>query len=148
MARSLNKVMLIGNLGSDPEIRTTGAGTKVAKISIATNRQWAGRDGQKQEKTEWHRITFFGKLADIVEQYVTKGDRLYIEGRVEYSQTEDDQGNTRYWTDIVANEMVMLGGQNGPGQTQGQPSRPQAQQAPAAAAATGPTVPGSEDLPF
>jgi single-strand DNA-binding protein len=109
MSRSLNKVMLIGNLGSDPEIRTTPSGTKVAKLSLATNRSFQDRTGQTQEKTEWHRLTFFGKLADIVEQYVTKGDRLYVEGRLEYSQTQDDQGNTRYWTDIVVVEMVMLG---------------------------------------
>jgi single-strand DNA-binding protein len=114
MARSLNKVMLIGNLGSDPEIRTTPSGLKVAKLSLATNRTFQDRSGQQQEKTEWHRLTFFGRLADIVEQYVTKGDRLYVEGRIEYSQTQDDQGGTRYWTDIVVSEMVMLG-QGGPG---------------------------------
>lgn len=119
MARSLNKVMLIGNLGNDPEIRSTPSGTKVGKISIATNRTFQDRSGQQQEKTEWHRITFFGKLADIVEQYVKKGDRLYIEGRLEYSQTEDDKGNVRYWTDIVANEMVMLGSTMGGGPSQG-----------------------------
>ena len=113
MSRSLNKVMLIGNVGSDPEIRSTSSGARVGKLSIATNRSWQGRDGQTQEKTEWHRLTFFGRLADIVEQYVKKGDRLYVEGRIEYSQTQDDQGNVRYWTDIVVNEMVMLGG--GPG---------------------------------
>jgi len=113
MSRSLNKVMLIGNVGSDPEIRSTSSGARVGKVSVATNRSWQGRDGQTQEKTEWHRLTFFGRLADIVEQYVKKGDRLYVEGRIEYSQTQDDQGNTRYWTDIVVNEMVMLGG--GPG---------------------------------
>lgn len=114
MSRSLNKVMLIGNVGSDPEIRSTSSGARVGKVSVATNRSWQGRDGQTQEKTEWHRLTFFGRLADIVEQYVKKGDRLYVEGRIEYSQTQDDQGNTRYWTDIVVNEMVMLGG-GGPG---------------------------------
>jgi single-strand DNA-binding protein len=113
MSRSLNKVMLIGNVGSDPEIRSTSSGARVGKLSIATNRSWQGRDGQTQEKTEWHRLTFFGRLADIVEQYVKKGDRLYVEGRIEYSQTQDEQGNVRYWTDIVVNEMVMLGG--GPG---------------------------------
>jgi single-strand DNA-binding protein len=115
MSRSLNKVSLIGNLGADPEIRTTPSGTKVAKVSIATSRSFQDRAGQTQEKTEWHRVTFFGKLADIVEQYVTKGDRLYVEGRLEYSQTEDPQGNVRYWTDIVAFEMMMLGGSGGGG---------------------------------
>lgn len=115
MSRSLNKVMLIGNVGSDPEVRATSSGARVAKLSLATNRTFQDRTGQQQEKTEWHRLTFFGRLADIVEQYVKKGDRLYAEGRVEYSQTQDDQGNTRYWTDIVVNEMVMLGSSGGEG---------------------------------
>jgi single-strand DNA-binding protein len=114
MSRSLNKVMLIGNLGSDPEVRTTPSGTKVAKVSLATNRTFQDRTGQQQEKTEWHRLTFFGRMAEIVEQYVSKGDRLYVEGRLEYSQSEDPQGNVRYWTDIVATEMVLLGSGGGP----------------------------------
>jgi single-strand DNA-binding protein len=109
MSRSLNKVMLIGNVGNDPEIRATSSGARVAKLSLATNRSWSDRSGQQQEKTEWHRLTFFGRLVDIVEQWVNKGDRLYVEGRIEYSQTQDDQGGTRYWTDIVVGEMVMLG---------------------------------------
>src|SRR5690606_27909659 len=108
MSRSLNKVMLIGNVGNDPEIRATSSGARVAKLSLATNRTWSDRTGQQQEKTEWHRLTFFGRVVDVVEQYVKKGDRLYVEGRVEYSQTEGE-GGTRYWTDIVVNEMVMLG---------------------------------------
>ncbi len=117
MSRSLNKVMLIGNVGNDPEIRATSSGARVAKLSLATNRSWSDRSGQQQEKTEWHRLTFFGRLVDIVEQWVHKGDRLYVEGRLEYSQTQDDQGGTRYWTDIVVTEMVMLGsgGQGGGG---------------------------------
>ena len=108
MSRSLNKVMLIGNVGNDPEIRATSSGARVAKVSLATNRSWSDRSGQQQEKTEWHRLTFFGRLVDIVEQWVKKGDRLYVEGRIEYSQTEGE-GGTKYWTDIVINEMVMLG---------------------------------------
>ncbi len=119
MSRSLNKVMLIGNVGSDPEIRATSGGSRVAKVSVATNRTFQDRNGQQQEKTEWHRLTFFGRLADIVEQYVKKGDRLYVEGRLEYSQTQDDSGNTRYWTDIVVNEMVMLGSGGGSGDSGG-----------------------------
>ncbi|MCG6955211.1 MAG: single-stranded DNA-binding protein [Gemmatimonadetes bacterium] len=114
MSRSLNKVMLIGNVGNDPEIRATSSGARVAKLSLATNRSWSDRSGQQQEKTEWHRLTVFGRLVDIVEQWVHKGDRLYVEGRIEYSQTQDDQGGTRYWTDIVITEMVMLGS-SGPG---------------------------------
>ena len=109
MSRSLNKIMLIGNVGSDPEVRSTGSGARVAKLSLATNRTWSDRNtGQQQEKTEWHRLTFFGRIVDVVEQYVKKGDRLYVEGRIEYSQTEGE-GGTRYWTDIVVGEMVMLG---------------------------------------
>lgn len=119
MSRSLNKVMLIGNVGNDPEVRATSTGSRVAKVSLATNRTFQDRSGQQQEKTEWHRLTFFGRLADIVEQYVKKGDRLYAEGRIEYSQTQDDQGGTRYWTDIVVHEMVMLGSSQGGGPTSG-----------------------------
>ena len=119
MSRSLNKVMLIGNVGNDPEIRATGSGARVAKISLATNRAWTDRNsGQKNEKTEWHRLTFFGRLVDIVEQYVKKGDRLYVEGRIEYSQTEGD-GGPKYWTDIVIMEMVMLGSSGGGGSYEG-----------------------------
>ena len=109
MSRSLNKVMLIGHVGSDPELRSTASGSRIAKLSLATNRTFQDRSGQQQERTDWHRLTFFGKLADLVEQWVHKGNRIYVEGRVEYSQTHDDQGGTRYWTDIVVNEMVMLG---------------------------------------
>ncbi len=114
MSRSLNKVMLIGNVGSEPEIRATAGGTRVAKLSLATNRSWPDRNGQQQEKTEWHRLTFFGRLVDVVEQWAKKGDRLYVEGRIEYSQTEGE-GGPKYWTDIVVNEMVMLGSSGGGG---------------------------------
>ena len=113
MSRSLNKIMLIGNVGNDPEIRALSSGARVAKVSLATNRTWSDRAGQQQERTEWHRLTFFGRLVDIVEQWVKKGDRLYVEGRIEYSQVEGE-GGTRYFTDIVVNDMVMLGS-TGPG---------------------------------
>ena len=121
MSRSLNKVMLIGNVGNDPEIRATSSGARVAKVSLATNRSWTDRNtGQKNEKTEWHRLTFFGRLVDVVEQWVKKGDRLYVEGRIEYSQTEGE-GGTKYWTDIVVQEMVMLGSTGGGGGGYGEP---------------------------
>lgn len=109
MARSLNKVTLIGNAGGDPDVRATASGARVAKLSLATSRAFQDRSGQRQERTDWHRLTFFGRLADVVEQWVKKGDRLFVEGRIEYSQTQDDRGGTRYWTDIVVNEMIMLG---------------------------------------
>jgi len=115
MSRSLNKVTLIGNVGAEPEIKQTASGTKLAKLSLATSRTFTDRSGQRQEKTEWHRITFWDRLADLVEQYVHKGDRLYVEGRLEYSQSDDGQGGTRYWTDIVAQEMILLGGGGGGG---------------------------------
>ena len=121
MSRSLNKVMLIGNVGNDPEIRATSSGARVAKVSLATNRSWTDRNtGQKNEKTEWHRLTFFGRLVDVVEQWVKKGDRLYVEGRIEYSQTEGE-GGTKYWTDIVVQEMVMLGSSGSGGGGYGEP---------------------------
>ncbi|CAA9296103.1 MAG: Single-stranded DNA-binding protein, partial [uncultured Gemmatimonadetes bacterium] len=94
MARSLNKAILIGNLGQDPEIRTIPSGARVAQFSVATTRRWNGRDGQQQEKTEWHRIVVWEKLVDIVEKWVKKGDRIYVEGEIEYRQYEDKDGVT------------------------------------------------------
>ena len=110
MSRSLNKVMLIGNVGQEPEVRVTPSGAKVAKVSLATNRSWKDKSGLQKEDTQWHRLTFFGKLADVAEQWVRKGDRLYVEGRIEYSTTTGEDGTVRYWTDVIVNEMVMLGG--------------------------------------
>ncbi|MYG81440.1 MAG: single-stranded DNA-binding protein [Gemmatimonadetes bacterium] len=121
MARSLNKVTLIGNTGGDPDVRSTASGGRVAKLSLATSRQFTDRSGQQQERTQWHRLTVFGRLVDVVEQWVKKGDRLYIEGRIEYSQTQDEQGGTRYWTDIIVNEMIMLGS-GGPGRGAPEPA--------------------------
>ena len=109
MSRGVNRVTLLGNVGNDPEIRATSGGSRVAKLSLATNRTWSDRAGAKQEKTDWHRVTFFGKTVDVVEQYVKKGDRIYVEGRIEYSQTESPAGGVKYWTDIIASELVMLG---------------------------------------
>ena len=114
MSRSLNKVQLIGNAGTDPEVRSTASGARIAKLSLATNRTFQDKSGQQQERTDWHRLTCFGKLADIVEQWVHKGDKLYVEGRIEYSQTQDENGGTRYWTDVVVNELMMLGGNREP----------------------------------
>ncbi|MFP3947556.1 MAG: single-stranded DNA-binding protein [Longimicrobiales bacterium] len=149
MSRSLNKVMLIGNLGSDPEIRSTSSGTMVAKVSLATNRTFQDRTGQQQERTEWHRLTFFGKLAEIVEQYVTKGDRLYAEGRLEYSQTQDEQGGTRYWTDIVVTDMVMLGSAGpAPGGSVGGAGGGGKARAPSSASRKPPPSDPEDDLPF
>lgn len=152
MSRSLNKVILIGNVGLDPEIRMTASGVKVARISLATNRVFTDRSGQRKEKTEWHRLSCWDRLADVVEQYVKKGDRLYVEGRIEYSQSEDDNGNTRHWTDIVVRELIMLGSPNGEATEGGQ--RRQAGQtagtasAPASSPGSTPFDDESDDLPF
>lgn len=145
MSRSLNKVMLIGNVGSDPEIRTTSGGTRLAKVSLATSRTFKDRNDQQQEKTEWHRLTFWGKLAEIVEKYVNKGDKLYVEGSIEYSQSDDGNGGTKYWTDIVVKDMNMLGGGRG---GNGGGSRPAAQPAAAGATAGGGALDEDDDLPF
>ena len=116
MSRSLNKVTLIGNLGNDPEIRTTSNGSKVANFSIATSRQWSSPSGEKQEKTEWHKCTAWntgGKgtgLADIIERYVKKGDKLYVEGSIEYRQYEDKEKQVKDVTEIKVREILLLGG--------------------------------------
>jgi single-strand DNA-binding protein len=153
MSRSLNKVMLIGNVGTEPEIRTTGGGSKVAKFTLATNRTYNDRSGQRQEKTEWHRITAWERIAELIEQYVHKGDRLYVEGSIEYSQTEDDSGKPRYWTDIIIRELVMLGGSGqgggGGGMDRAERSTSRARPAPAQQPAqASPFDADDDDLPF
>ena len=121
MSRSLNKVMLIGNVGNDPEVRATPNGARVAQLNLATTRTWNGPGGDKQEKTEWHRCVLWngratgGGLADVVERYVRKGDRLYIEGSIEYRQWQDREGQTRYTTEVKVREMIMLGSRGGGG---------------------------------
>ena len=119
MSRSLNKVTLIGNLGSDPEVRSTTGGNRVATFSLATSRSWNDASGAKQEKTEWHRCVVWNSkastLADIVERYVKKGDKLYVEGRIEYRQWQDKDGQTKYSTEINVRELIMLGSGRGSG---------------------------------
>ena len=119
MSRSLNKVTLIGNLGNDPEVRSTSGGNRVATFSLATSRSWNDAAGAKQEKTEWHRCVVWNtkssQLADIVERYVKKGDKIYVEGRIEYRQWQDKDGQTRYSTEINVRELIMLGAPRGGG---------------------------------
>jgi len=120
VSRSLNKASLIGNLGSDPEVRTTTGGAKVATFSLATSRQWNSASGEKQEKTEWHRCVVWNAqrgtgLADVVEKYCKKGDRLYVEGRIEYRQWQDKENQTRYTTEINVRDLLMLGSGSGGG---------------------------------
>ena len=117
MSRSLNKVMLIGNLGADPEVRSTANGGRVATLSLATSRRWKNQAGEQQEKTEWHRVVLWNNkgsgLADVAERYCKKGDKIYVEGRIEYRQWQDKDNQTRYSTEINVRELTMLGGGRG-----------------------------------
>jgi len=114
MSRSLNKVILIGNLGADPEVRSTGNGGRVANISLATSRRWKSQSGEMQEKTEWHRVVLWNgrgsNLADIAERYCKKGDKVYVEGSIEYRSWQDREGQTRYTTEIRAWDLLLLSG--------------------------------------
>ena len=112
MARGVNKVILVGNLGNDPDVKYTQGGMAITTISLATTSVRKDRDGNNQEKTEWHRVKLFGKLGEIAGEYLKKGRSVYIEGRIEYGSYEKD-GVKHYTTDIVADEMQMLGGGDG-----------------------------------
>ncbi len=160
MARGINKVILVGNLGADPEIRYTTAGAAVASISVATSEQWTDKQsGQKQERTEWHRVKFFGRLAEIAGEYLRKGRQVYIEGSLRTDKYTDKQGIERYSTDIIANEMQMLGGMGeggggaggGPRERSGPPQRQggadRGGNAPAQGQA-GSDFPNDDDIPF
>ncbi len=106
---SVNKVILIGNLGKDPEVRYMPSGDAIANINIATTESYKDREGVKQERTEWHRVVFFGKLAEIVGQYLKKGRPVYVEGRIQTKKWQDKNGQDRYTTEIIATDMKMLG---------------------------------------
>jgi single-strand DNA-binding protein len=156
VSRSLNKVMLIGNLGNDPEVRSTTGGGRVATFSLATSRSWNDQQGNKQEKTEWHRCVVWNtkgsQLADIVERYVHKGDKIYVEGRIEYRQWQDKEGQTRYSTEINVRELIMLGGPRqggGSSEQDGEEQRPQSRPRAAAPSAKGAAAGGGdfEDFP-
>ncbi len=113
---SVNKVILVGNLGKDPEVRYLPSGDAVANITLATSSKYKGKTGEMVEETEWHRVTFFGKLAEIAGQYLKKGRPVYIEGRIKTRKYQDKDGVEKYATDIIANEMQMLGGREGMGE--------------------------------
>ena len=116
---SVNKVILVGNLGRDPEIRYLPSGEPVANITIATSSKYKNKSGEMVEETEWHRVTFFGKLAEIVGQYLKKGRPVYVEGRIKTRKYTDKDGIEKYATDIIANEMQMLGAREGMGEPTG-----------------------------
>ena len=116
MARGINKVILIGNLGADPETRAMPSGMTVANLRVATSESWRDKQsGEQQERTEWHRVAMFGRLAEIAAEYLKKGSQVYIEGSLRTRKWTDKQGNERYSTEIIGNELQMLGGRGGGG---------------------------------
>jgi single-strand DNA-binding protein len=152
MARGVNKAIIVGTLGQDPDVKNTASGSSVVNISVATNESWKDKTtGEQVEKTEWHRIVIFGKLADIAAQYLRKGSQVYFEGKIQTRKWQDQTGADRYSTEIVANEMQMLGGKSessAPAPSQQAP----AQQAPAAGqtnnTSAGGSADGFDDIPF
>lgn len=110
---SVNKVILIGNLGADPEVRYMPSGDAITNIRLATTDTWKDKNGEKQERTEWHRVAFFGKLAEIAGEYLKKGSQVYLEGRLQTRKWQDKEGHDRYTTEIVADRMQMLGSRGG-----------------------------------
>jgi len=116
MARGVNKVILVGNLGKDPDMKYTASGAAIANITVATSESWTDKQtNEKVEKTEWHRVVFFRRLAEIVGEYLRKGSQVYIEGKLQTRKWQDQNGQDRYTTEIVASEMQMLGGRAGDG---------------------------------
>ena len=112
MPKGINKVILIGHLGRDPEVRYAQDGKAVATVSLATSESWKDKNGQKQEKTEWHRVVFWGRLAEIVGEYLKKGAPVYVEGKITTRKWQDKEGKDRYVTEVMAKEMQMLGGRS------------------------------------
>ena len=114
MSRGLNKVLIIGHLGGDPDMRYTPSGRPVTSFSVATSRQWTSAEGDRHEETEWFNIVAWGNLAEICHQYLSKGQQVYVEGRLQTRGWEDDNGKKHYRTELVANEMIILGDRRGP----------------------------------
>jgi len=148
----LNKVQIIGHLGHDPEVRYTQSGTAVVNATITTNEVWKDKGGQKQERTEWHRVVLFGRTAEVADEYLNKGSLVYVEGRLQTRKWTTDGGDDRYTTEIVASEMKMLGGKNGaahreiPGEQRTDGSAPAVIQSPPRPATAGANF--DDDIPF
>jgi single-strand DNA-binding protein len=148
MARGVNKVILVGNLGKDPEIRYMPNGNAVANLTLATTESWKDKQtGDQQEKTEWHRVVMFRRLAEIAGEYLKKGSQIYIEGKLQTRKWQDNSGNDRYTTEIVADEMQMLGGRGGGSAGFADNTAPAMASASATAAAAGPSD-FDDDIPF
>ena len=150
MAGYVNKVILIGNLGKDPEIRRTQDGRPVANLRIATTEGYKDQQSNEwQERTEWHRVALFGRLAEVAGEYLRKGSQVYIEGRLRTRKWQDKQGNDRYSTEIIGNDMQMLGGRGGgAGAAPGAESRPAAKSGAAEPASTAEREDFDDDIPF
>ncbi len=147
MARGVNKVILVGNLGKDPEVRYMPNGNAVANITLATSESWKDKQtGEPQEKTEWHRIVLFRRLGEIAGEYLKKGSQVYIEGRLQTRKWQDNSGNDRYTTEIVADNMQMLGGRGGGSAGFQSDAAPQSKAAPAPATAGADDF--DDDIPF
>jgi len=148
MARGVNKAILVGNLGNDPDMRYTAGGAAVANISVATAESWRDKEtGEQQERTEWHRVVFFGRLAEIVGEYLRKGSQVYVEGRIQTRKWQDKDGQDRWSTEIVANELQMLGGKGGGSANYESAPQSQPQQsAPAPQAASSPAPAPADDF--
>ena len=146
MARGVNKAIIVGTLGQDPEVRYTGNGNAVANIRVATNESWKDKNtGEQQERTEWHSIVMWGRLAEIAQQYLKKGSQAYFEGRIQTRKWQDQSGNDRYTTEIVASEMQMLGGRGGGAPADSSASSSQSGSKPPE---TAPMDDGFDDIPF
>jgi len=154
MARGINKVILIGNLGQDPEVRAMPSGSSVANLRIATTESWRDKQtGENKEVTEWHTVVLFGRTAEVAQQYLKKGSSVYIEGRLRTRKWQDKSGTDRYTTEIVGNDMQMLGGRTGGGGAMGGgmgESRDSYNQGGGAGAGSGGSDPGfqDDDIPF
>lgn len=118
-SRGVNKVILVGNLGNDPEVRYMPNGKAVANLSLATSESWKDQQGQLQERTEWHRLTIYDRLGEIAGEYLKKGSKIYVEGKLQTRKWQDQQGNDRYTTEIIVDQMQMLGGGSGGSQNEG-----------------------------
>ena len=153
MARGINKVILVGNLGADPETRAMPSGMTVCNLRIATTESWKDRQsGEQQERTEWHRVAIFGRLAEIATEYLHKGSQVYIEGSLRTRKWQDKQGTERYTTEIIASDMQMLGSRTGAGAGMGGPEPPR-ERAPAelpetSSATTAEREEFDDDIPF
>jgi len=153
MAKGINKVILVGHLGADPEVRYTAAGTAVANIRLATNHATRNRQtGEFQDTTEWHRVVFFERLAEVVAEYLRKGAQVYVEGRIQTRKWQDQNGQDRYTTEIIANEMQMLGGRSSENTSAYAPKNEYSSEAPTNAPSSAPQSPPpnqfDDDIPF